>query len=531
MFQRSIGGSILWGYVLILALLLLVVGVQSVYRTQVIEKFHSLIVNEEPTITNAQELLRLVVDMETGERGFVITGKDLSLQPYNAGLREFDRIYAIEQALVAGDPRQTALLQDVARLKSQWLSQAAGPEIALRRAVSAGTATLQDVIALVSLGRGKAIVDTIRARVAQLLIVAQARERDDYNAATAASDNLNRLALALTALALLVAGFVSWRITRGLQRKLREVANQLRALTAGGADLGARLPVTSSDEIGALTTAFNAFQDSLGLIVRSLLDNALKLSSGTTQMSAATNQMSAGADSQTQQVVRVSSAMEEMTAAMQQVARNAQATSSATEAAVVRAEQGNSTVQAALGGLSQANATLQELRQRSQDIGQVVNLIADIAAQTNILALNAAIEAAGAGVAGARFDVVAEEVRKLPQRTTASTARINTIVGEVQGGTQAAAEQMARAVNQAEEAGQSLADIVESAASIKDMMTLISSSTSQQVQAAGQVAESLQVITQVSQQTAHAARETANTIDDLSVLAHGMSATAARFRV
>ena len=129
--------------------------------------------------------------------------------------------------------------------------------------------------------------------------------------------------------ALLVAGFVSWRITRGLQRKLREVANQLRALTAGGADLGARLPVTSSDEIGALTTAFNAFQDSLGLIVRSLLDNALKLSSGTTRMSAATNQMSAGADSQTQQVVRVSSAMEEMTAAMQQVARNAQATSSA----------------------------------------------------------------------------------------------------------------------------------------------------------------------------------------------------------
>lgn len=99
--------------------------------------------------------------------------------------------------------------------------------------------------------------------------------------------------------ALLVAGFVSWRITRGLRRKQREVANQLRALTAGGADLGARLPVTSSDEIGALTTAFNAFQDSLGLIVRSLLDNALKLSAGTTRMSAATNQMSAGADSQT----------------------------------------------------------------------------------------------------------------------------------------------------------------------------------------------------------------------------------------
>ena len=294
MFQRSIGASILWGYGLILALLLLVVGVQSVYRTQTIEKFHALIVHEEPTVAHAQELLRLVVDMETGERGFVITGKEVSLQPYNIGLREFDRVYAIEQVLVAGDARQTALLQDVVRLKNQWLSQAAGPEIALRRAVIARTATLQDMIALVSLGRGKAIVDTIRARVAQLLALAQTRERDDYNAATVASDNLNRLALGLTALALLVAAFVSWRITRGLQRKLRDVADQLRALTAGGADLSARLPVTSSDEIGALRSAFNAFQDSLGLIVRSLLDNAMKLSSGTTQMSAATNQMSCG---------------------------------------------------------------------------------------------------------------------------------------------------------------------------------------------------------------------------------------------
>jgi methyl-accepting chemotaxis protein len=241
--------------------------------------------------------------------------------------------------------------------------------------------------------------------------------------------------------------------------------------------------------------------------------------------------MTAGAESQTQQVVRVSSAMEEMSAASQDVARNARATANATSAAVIGAQEGMAKVQASLGDLSLTNSTLQQLRKRSADIGQVVQLIADIAAQTNILALNAAIEAAGAGAAGSRFDVVAGEIRKLAQRTTESTAHITTIVSEAQGDTQTAVEQMAEAIARAQEVRQSLTDIVESSTSIQDMMSGIVTATSQQVSVAEQVAESLQLISQVSKQASQVARETAETIDNLSGMAHQMSATAARFKM
>ncbi len=196
-----------------------------------------------------------------------------------------------------------------------------------------------------------------------------------------------------------------------------------------------------------------------------------------------------------------------------------------------RARNAAARIEDALTGLGQANDSLQELRQRSAEIDRLVTLTADIAAQTNLLALNAAIEAAGAGAAGARFDVVAEEIRKLAQRAAQSTAEIGATVAAVQQETELAAQRMADTAGQAEGAGQSLSDIVEGIVSINDMVTVITHSADQQAAAAEQVAEALQVITQVSQQTAEAAHETAKTTDDLSLLAQDMRASVQKFKL
>jgi methyl-accepting chemotaxis protein len=315
--------------------------------------------------------------------------------------------------------------------------------------------------------------------------------------------------------------------------ELREnIASILRVMSeAADGKLGVRAEVseTANAEIKRLAAAFNSFMDSLSGIVKSIVESMSKLSSGTTEISAASNQVAAGAESQTQQVIRTSTAMEEMSASIKEVARNAHFTATATETAASRADQGRAKVQNALKGLAGTNTSLQQLLQRSAEIDHVVKLISDIAAQTNILALNAAIEAAGAGAAGARFDVVAEEIRKLAGRTAESTARISATVAEVQREMQTAAERMQMTSTEAEEIGRSFDDIVQGIGSIKEMMNQIKTSTSEQAKGAEQVAEALQLITRVSQQTAQATRETSITIDDLSGVADHMSGTVGRF--
>lgn len=370
-----------------------------------------------------------------------------------------------------------------------------------------------------------------RAVEANTTFYAQASEALRIGAEARENRYTQTLIIGLTiALGGIIIGFaLGLSVMLAISRPLSNLTVAANRLSTG--DLSVRADVTNKDEAGQVGHAFNNFIDTLTTIVRGLVDGSTKLSSSATQLAATSAELSAGAESQTQQVIRTSSAMEEMSATIKDMARNANTTSVAAEAAVQRALQGSAKVQAALTGITQTNHTLQQLQERSAEIDAVVRLIADIAAQTNILALNAAIEAAGAGVAGARFDVVAEEIRKLAGRTAESTTRISATVAEVQRQIQVGATQMSETATQAAAVEQALSEIVDGITSVNDMVALVSSSTTQQAKAADQVAESLQLITQVSQQTAQAMRETTITIDDLSSLARGMNATAGRFKI
>jgi methyl-accepting chemotaxis protein len=531
MFNRGIGTRVAIGFGIIIALQLIVSVVVILNINSVLNRYQTLVNHDQPVLTNAAELEKLLIDQETGVRGFVITGSNVFLQPYQQGLAQFSALLATEKKLVAGDSVQSALLDQIAAKQHQWVQQIAQPDINARRAVLAGRETFQNVVNLVSSGTGKQIIDSART----LFVSLEQNQKNSLNARYKSAQQEAGFTIGaeigLTALVVILAIITTIVIVRNIRQRLRLLTEHMRSLVAAAGDLTIRLPLTSRDEIDDTVQAFNSFLDTIADIVRGMISDSTRLSSSTIQVSAAANEMTAGAESQTQQVVRVSSAMEEMSAASQDVARNARATANATAAAVIGAQEGMAKVQASLGDLGLTNNTLQQLRKRSADIGQVVQLIADIAAQTNILALNAAIEAAGAGAAGSRFDVVAGEIRKLAQRTTESTAHITTIVSEAQGDTQTAVEQMAEAIARAQEVRQSLTDIVESSTSIKDMMSGIVTATSQQVSVAEQVAESLQLISQVSKQASQVARETAETIDNLSGMAHQMSATAARFKM
>jgi methyl-accepting chemotaxis protein len=194
------------------------------------------------------------------------------------------------------------------------------------------------------------------------------------------------------------------------------------------------------------------------------------------------------------------------------------------------ASEGSAKVKDTVARISTVNESIKKLNQRSQEIGKVVQLIGEIAAQTNILSLNAAIEAARAGEHGRGFEVVAEEIRKLAQRTTESTAEIAALIDEIKNENQEAARMMEAGTVMATEAGQSLENIVGGIVSTTDMVQIISTAANQQAKAAEEIADALQKIAGVSKQTVTSTNETVKATQDLSALADQLKEVTGQFR-
>jgi methyl-accepting chemotaxis protein len=323
-----------------------------------------------------------------------------------------------------------------------------------------------------------------------------------------------------------VAAIFVARSVAGPIRRLRDAA---AALAEG--DLTQEVHVRSRDEVGELAAALNAAIANWREIIGGLRDDALRLSTTAAELAASSEELSRTTAAQSDEISRTSSAVEEMATSIREVAQNAEHAAQAATDSSQRARDGEELALDTAAGLEQSDKVMQRLRDRSDEIGTIVNLIQEIAAQTNILALNAAIEAAGAGEAGARFDVVAEEIRKLAGRTSQATGEIAQLIGAMQADAQTAAQAFSEGAGMARESGTSLADIVKSSASVTDMVQSISSATSEQSLASAEIASSIEAMVGGSQQTAVATRETAQIGVELSNLAERLKEAAGQFKV
>src|SRR2546430_4250154 len=199
----------------------------------------------------------------------------------------------------------------------------------------------------------------------------------------------------------------------------------------------------------------------LATILNDVRDTAQQVLTSATEMIGAMEATAGGAQTQSREVVGVSDAMESLTRSMRQVAENAEAWASWADLALESAERGEHAVRASLSGMQRIRGEVQgiskkvkSLADRSLEISEIVNTIEDISSQTNLLALNAAIEAAGAGEQGLRFAVVAEEVRKLAERSGKAAKDIVVLIKAVQAETQQAVvamEEGTREVERSEE--------------------------------------------------------------------------------
>ncbi len=486
-----------------------------------------------------------LVNMETGQRGFLLSGKEESLEPYVAGDASLREHLSALGDFAAGTAISRADIQLVEDRVDQWLVQAANPEIEARRAMNQHTKTIEDVIRMMETGQGKSLMDASRAKLQELL----AAEEKLIGVRGAEQEETSGFAVAValigTLLAIVVGSLVAFLITRGILVPLRATNAMLKDIAEGEGDLTKRIPVNTRDEIGELGTNFNVFVEKLQGIIGDISNATTQAADAAVQLADITEKTGASLSNQKLETSQVATAMAEMTSTVQEVAGNAEQASSAAAEAERESKGGQAVVRRtaeAIGGLAQeiedSAGVIEKLRGDSENIGTVLDVIKSIAEQTNLLALNAAIEAARAGEQGRGFAVVADEVRTLAQRTQQSTAEIEALIETLQGGANQAVEAMSLSrdrardtVETAQNAGASLDSIGRAVDTIVQMNTQIAAAAEEQGAVAEEINHNVVRIQDMSEQTAAGAAETARASADLARLSDDLQGLVGQFKV
>ncbi|MCW0507304.1 methyl-accepting chemotaxis protein [Aeromonas piscicola] len=297
------------------------------------------------------------------------------------------------------------------------------------------------------------------------------------------------------------------------------------------------------DELGQLGSALNRMQNALANLVSEIAGSVSQLSSAVEEVSAISEQSATGMARQQSEVSQVATAMNEMQSTVNEVARNTTDAMSAAKDASHTSSQGNQVVRSAISSIEdvsvkieQAGVVVQQLETDSANISMVLDVIRDIAGQTNLLALNAAIEAARAGEQGRGFAVVADEVRSLAQRTQDSTAEISKMIellqsraAEAGSAMQLSRQQMQESVGLARDAGSSIDTINGAVTQITDMNTLIATATEEQNAVTEELNRSIVNIHNAADENAQGAQQTAQACVELSKLATSLHHMTQRF--
>lgn len=338
---------------------------------------------------------------------------------------------------------------------------------------------------------------------------------------------------------------LAWQAARSVTGPVNEIVASIKDIAQGEGDLTKRLPIHAKNEIGELAEWFNTFVGKLHLIISQVSGNALQLASAATQLNATSREMKESVSQLSSQTVTLATAGEEMAATSNDIAGNCHHAAEKAQQAAQTTQQGFNVVSSTVNGIrirgeeTKMNAALvASLGKRSEQIGDIVGTIEDIADQTNLLALNAAIEAARAGEMGRGFAVVADEVRALAERTTKATKEISDMIRGTQQETATAISSMEAGVRGTEQGAQeaaqletALQSILQQVNSVTDQINQIATAAEEQTSTTREISHNVLNLNELAQQNNNAIQESAMTTASVSQQAEELQRLVNQFKL
>lgn len=402
----------------------------------------------------------------------------------------------------------------------------------------------KEALALINEPRSENLrADLVKTSASFLELVMKLKEV--ATAEQAATEKRTTLLVSMLAIVGILAGLVvAILIVRSITGSVARMVDLIQEISGNNLAI-ADMEITSQDEIGKAGAALNSMKNNLRDMIQSIAGTAEHVASASEEISSSATQQSQASETQRDQTSQVATAMQEMSSTVLQVSENSNKAAEASRQAAETARHGGAIVEETLTKMrviaESVGATarkMEELGKSSDQIGRIIGVIDDIADQTNLLALNAAIEAARAGEQGRGFAVVADEVRKLAERTTTATKEIAQMIKNIQDETRVAVTAMEAGTKQVEDgvkstaqAGDSLKEIIHMSEQVGEMITHIATAATEQSSASEEINNNMEQIAKLVKESAVGAQQSAKACQDLSGLALDLQNMVGNFKL